>query len=398
MEQLNLTLFVEINNYDFVFSVAKIDENNNFKKIYSIDVPIIGLDNNRIVDYEKINNIVKKNIYVIEQKLNFTFKEAVLILENFNPSFINLSGYKRLNGSQILKENITYIINTLKSYTNEIESKKKIIHIFNSSFNLDKKQIDNLPIGLHGDFYSHELSFVLINNNDYKDIKNIFANCNLKLKKILLRSFIEGAYLSDNNKNFENFFHIKINKCDSKMFYFENNSLKYEQNFNFGNDIVLKDISKVTSLKINTVETILNKIEFMDQYSEDAIIEDEFFADDSYRKIKKKLIYDIAIARIKEFSNLMLFKNINLKHYQKNPQVLFLHLDEKISFKSLKTIYKKAFHSNNIYDINFIKNLSNEKILEIGNKLVHYGWKKEAIPISSSKKSLIAKVFEAIFN
>ena len=124
MEQLNLTLFVEINNYDFVFSVAKIDENNNFKKIYSIDVPIIGLDNNRIVDYEKINNIVKKNIYVIEQKLNFTFKEAVLILENFNPSFINLSGYKRLNGSQILKENITYIINTLKSYTNEIESKK----------------------------------------------------------------------------------------------------------------------------------------------------------------------------------------------------------------------------------------------------------------------------------
>ena len=125
MDQLNLTLFVEINNYDFVFSVAKIDENNNFKKIYSIDVPIIGLDNNRIVDYEKINNIVKKNIYVIEQKLNFTFKEAVLILENFNPSFINLSGYKRLNGSQILKENITYIINTLKSYTNEIESKKK---------------------------------------------------------------------------------------------------------------------------------------------------------------------------------------------------------------------------------------------------------------------------------
>ena len=39
----------------------------------------------------------------------------------------------------------------------------------------------------------------------------------------------------------------------------------------------------------------------MDQYSEDAIIEDEFFADDSYRKIKKKLIYDIAIARIKNF-------------------------------------------------------------------------------------------------
>ena len=29
----------------------------------------------------------------------------------------------------------------------------------------------------------------------------------------------------------------------------------------------------------------------------------------------------------------MLFKNINLKHYQKNPQVLFLHLDEKFHLK-----------------------------------------------------------------
>ena len=204
--------------------------------------------------------------------------------------------------------------------------------------------------------------------------------------------------MSDNNKNFENFFYIKINKHNSKIFYFENNSLKYEQNFNFGNDIVLKDISKVTSLKIDTVETILNKIEFVDQFSEDAIIENEFFADDAYRKIKKRLIYDIAIARIKELSNLMLFKNTNLKHYQKNQQVLFLYLDEQISFKSLKSIYNKVFHSKNIYDINFIKNLSNEKILEIGNRLVHFGWKKEAIPISSSKKSLIAKVFEAIFN
>ena len=37
--------------------------------------------------------------------------------------------------------------------------KKKIFHIFNSKFFLDKKKIENLPIGLFGDFYSHELSF-----------------------------------------------------------------------------------------------------------------------------------------------------------------------------------------------------------------------------------------------
>ena len=30
-------------------------------------------------------------------------------------------------------------------------------------------------------------------------------------------------------------------------------------------------------------------------------------------------------------------------------------------------------------------------------KLVQYGWKKEAIPVSKSKKSIIAKFFDAIF-
>ena len=31
------------------------------------------------------------------------------------------------------------------------------------------------------------------------------------------------------------------------------------------------------------------------------------------------------------------------------------------------------------------------------NKLVHFGWKKEAIPITQTKKTLLGKLFEAIF-
>ena len=55
------------------------------------------------------------------------FKEVTIILDKFNCSCINISGYKRLNGSQILKENITYILNTLKSCVNETELKKTVL-------------------------------------------------------------------------------------------------------------------------------------------------------------------------------------------------------------------------------------------------------------------------------
>ncbi len=134
------TLFIEINKSDYTFVVGDEDENKHFKIIYKYVVPLQGVDNNQITDFDLTFNTIKNNIYSIEQKINFIFKESVLIINNFNCSFINLTGFKKLNGSQILKENITYILNSLKSNIDELEKKKTILHIFNSKYFLDKKK------------------------------------------------------------------------------------------------------------------------------------------------------------------------------------------------------------------------------------------------------------------
>ena len=125
MKNSKINLYVEINNLRIIFFAVKHDEQNNLNIINKLDVPIQGIDNDRIINFEQIFEVIKKNIYFIEQKLNYTFKETILILENFTPQFINISGYRKLNGSQILKENISYILNILKSYISEIETKKK---------------------------------------------------------------------------------------------------------------------------------------------------------------------------------------------------------------------------------------------------------------------------------
>ena len=260
MKDSALTLYLEIDFHNFKLFAVEHDDENNFKIVSELLFNLKGIENNRITNLEQSYNAIKENIYLIEQRLNHTFKNIVLIIDNFNPTFNNLTGFKKLDGSQVLRENITYILNTLKSIVNENEKNKTLLHIFNSKFFLDKKKIENLPIGLFGDFYSHELSFVLINTNDYKNLDNIFVKCNLKIKKILIKSFIKGAYISNTNKNFETFFHIQINENHSKIFYFENNSLKFEQNFNFGTDIIIKDISKITLLQLlRNTPFIVNK-------------------------------------------------------------------------------------------------------------------------------------------
>jgi cell division protein FtsA len=397
MKNISQALHLEISISNFNFYVTENNEQDNLEIIYKANVPIDGFEDYRISDLEKVFNVIKENVFLIEQKVNHSFKEITLIIDNFNPSFINITGFKKLNGSQVLRENITYILNTLKSYVDKIETKKNILHIFNSKFYLDNKNIDNLPIGLFGDFYSHELAFTLINKNDNKNLSNIFDRCNLKIKKVLVRSFIDGAYLSRKNINTETFYIIKINSQNSKIIYFENNVLKFEQNFKFGTEIIIQDISKITSLKNDTVIKILKKIDFNKEILENELVENEFFSDDNYIKIKKKLIYEIALARIYEISELMLFKNINLEHFNKGQKLIFFEANSKSNLADFKEIFKKVFSVNNRDEVLISEKISAENLLKTVDKLVHFGWKKEAIPLTEIKKTLVARVFDSIF-
>ena len=103
------------------------------------------------------------------------------------------------------------------------------------------------------------------------------------------------------------------------------------------------------------------------------------------------------MARIKEISELLIFENVNLKFYIKNSKDIFLEIDSAVNPKGLRKIFKTIFSANNSFEVNFLNNLSFNSFSKTINKLVQYGWKKEAIPISKSKKSIIAKFFDAIF-
>ena len=152
-------LFVEINESNIIFVAGNYDDDLNFsiveKKISSID----GFFSDELINLSQAVKIVKQNIEIVENKINYVFKEITVILDQFNCSCVNVSGYKRLNQTQILKENISYILNSLKLTISDNEKDKNILHIFNSKSVLDGKVVENLPIGLFGNFYNHELTF-----------------------------------------------------------------------------------------------------------------------------------------------------------------------------------------------------------------------------------------------
>ena len=391
-------LFIKFDLEEISIIVYDTDELDNFKILEKLIFPIIGFDNKRINDLEKIFEKIKKNILIIENKINYFFKDLIIILNNFNISFLNLSGFKKLNGTQVTKENITYIINSLKSNVDEFENNKKILHIFNSKYSLDKKKIDNIPIGLFGNLYSHELSFNLMNNNDYKNLKNIFEKCNLKIKKILLDSFVKGSLISEKNQDIETFFYVQMDKNYSKIFYVENDSVKFEQDFKFGTEIIINDIVKITKLKPEIIKKILENYITDKKFLDSPYIEKEYFEDQQYRKIKKELIFNIAEARIKELSEILFIKNINFAGSINCVKVIFLEFINIQEYNFFKDLYSDQFSNRLKLITKFIECPKIDEEVVQAIKIDQFGWKKEAIPVTVNKKSYIGRILQKIFS
>ena len=95
-----------------------------FNLIHSSQTAIHGIKDDAIVNLDLVCNTLKENIFSIEKNFNCVFKEVIFIIDNFELSLISLSGYKKLNGSQLSKENITYLLNSLKSKIQEYEKIK----------------------------------------------------------------------------------------------------------------------------------------------------------------------------------------------------------------------------------------------------------------------------------
>ena len=129
---------------------------------------------------------------------------------------------------------------------------------------------------------------------------------------------------------------------------------------------------------------------------ENNFLEKDYFLNNNFRKIRKKLIFDIIQARINEIVDLIFHKNINIEFLKKNSKKIYLTIDDKQVFKKFEKNFESYF-INNKYKVNFIDDLNPDKSIADVSNLVVYGWKKEAIPIVQQKNSLITRIFKTLF-
>ena len=67
-------------------------------------------------------------------------------------------------------------------------------------------------------------------------------------------------------------------------------------------------------------------------------------------------------------------------------------------FKNLKEIFKVILSMYGIAEIKSSDVLAYDNMIKDLNQLVHFGWKKEAIPVTKAKKSIISRIFDSLFS
>ena len=95
-----------------------------------------------------------------------------------------------------------------------------------------------------------------------------------------------------------NFFCINIEKEKSCLTLFYNGSFCFLENFNFGTNIIKKDVSKLCSLELEVIDKIISEIDFEKEFSEE-LLEKKYFNNKNYRKISISYIKGNYVSEIK---------------------------------------------------------------------------------------------------
>jgi len=393
-------LIIDLDDNKIIFFVISYNQNKDHTIIKNIIIDSVGIQNGRIIDVMTVSQLIKKTINKTEDEINYFFSHATIIINPNNINCLNVSGYKKLNGSQVSNEDITYILNDIKKIITINEKKYSLIHLFNSSFSLDSDNLENLPIGLFGEFYNQNMTFFLANKNILKNIKLVFNNCGINIERILLKSFVEGISFLLKNKSNKNFTIIRLEKKRISISLFKNKSYIFSEDFEFGINLIIKDISKLCSLKLEEVEVLLKEINLKDmiENNNESYLDKKYFSNSPYRKIKHQLLLDIISARVDELFEICYEKNSNLNYFKKNNNLIYINIEKVEYLKNIQFVLEKKKLNN----LKLIFNKNSEETSIHASKgaaeLIGKGWEKEAIPIIQSKKSIISSFFSRLFS
>ena len=390
-------LIAEIANDNIRYVVVKFDENSDNKILSKKIFKNIGIKKGKILDFDLTAKKINEDIKDLEKETDNVFKNISLVINETEISCTNLSGFKILNGSKVEKRDLEYILNEAQISISQNQENNSVLHIINSNFILDKVKKNKIPLNLHGDHLSLNMTFISLPKNNLKNINALFNNSDLKIDRIISKPLACGINVLYKNKRNKDFLLINFDKELSSISLFEDSALVFTKIFPFGTNSIIQDISKLCSINENEIRLIIKEIDFTSTISKKEYIDESFFRESKFKKLTIQHLKEIIKTRVIEMLDYLFNKNINLKHVREKILNVDIFFEDKEVLKHLGKLFYENLRVDAMKTQIELIHLDDFFALSGAAELIYKGWDKEAIPLIKVKKSIISRFFERFF-
>ena len=396
---------IELGNLNIRCLIFKIN-NNNAEILSTSTTPSEGIHNDVVMNLTKASNAIRSCISGAEKKAKISLQKINVVFEQ--PDFLctKFSKHKKIDGSNIHKGDIEFLLKEAKKQLIHNDKNQSIIHIFNHNYIVDGKKFIEEPIGIYADSLSHEMTFITAPKNNLRNIYQAFIDCDIEVERLISSTFSLGARLLDDKQLQHGYVLINLGFEKISLGLFKNFALVHSATIPIGINHITKDISKVCSLNLNESEKIRNNIDYSFQndiklFDKNNFLKKIYFMNSNFRKISKDLILNVVKARLDEIFN-HLKKQLIVPGFDLNSGINFLLLGEGSDFTNLEK-YCSNFFETSVKSLDK-NNINNDEILEknfsssLGAlRIIKDGWETEAIPEIGGKNiekiGFLSKIF-----
>ena len=172
--------------------VISINNKKSFETIYKKEKSFNNTANN--LPYEKFDEFLNDNIFLIEKDLKNFIKKVNLIIksENFFPIQISLK--QNNHDKMISQQNLNYLLNEAKNQCKKSMQEKRIIHMLIDNYLIDNKHFTHLPEQIKCHSFSLDISFICLQLSVIEKFEKILKKYQISLNQILDANYIESFF------------------------------------------------------------------------------------------------------------------------------------------------------------------------------------------------------------
>ena len=188
-EEFNLETYLKISSSKFAIYLFDL---NNLNILYKKELKIEN--NSDLIDFIKLNDFLKDNIFKIEKLTRNFVKNILLVIENNEISSINLSLKKKNYQKIIYKKNLEILLTEAKELFIENYRNEKIIHMILNKFVVNENLYSSFKENLSGENFCIEVEFKYISNSFIEKIDNVLEKYQIEVSHYLDENYIKNFF------------------------------------------------------------------------------------------------------------------------------------------------------------------------------------------------------------